>query len=163
MTNTENHHPIPIEEEKHYTVSIVLLSEEETPRVLLVHHQKLGVWMPPGGHEEALENPLETGVREVKEETGIDISHYVPQPHSLDERAIALPLPQYFFEELIEAHGDQPSHFHLDFIYVVKIPYQEPLLEKTEHHAIRWFFKQELESENIPLFDNVRNILLEIL
>ena len=150
-----------IEGQKHYTTSIVLLSKEQVPRVLLVHHQKLGVWMPPGGHEEALENPLETGVREVKEETGIDISPYLPQPRRLDERAIAIPLPQYFFEELIDAHGDQPSHAHLDFIYVVKIPYQEPLLEATEHHAIRWFAKQELDT--ISLFQNVRAILLEIL
>lgn len=152
---------MPIEGEKHYTASIVLRSEEETHRVLLVHHQKLGVWMPPGGHIEALENPLETGVREVMEETGIDISPYLPQPRTLDERAVAIPLPQYFFEELIEAHGDQPPHAHLDFIYVVNIPYQEPLLEKTEHHAIRWFTKKELDS--VTLFHNVREILLEIL
>jgi 8-oxo-dGTP pyrophosphatase MutT (NUDIX family) len=153
--------PMPIEGEKHYTASIVLLSEEQTPRVLLVHHQKLDVWMPPGGHEEALENPLETGAREVKEETGIDISPYLPQQRHLDERAVAIPLPQYFFEERIDPHGDQPPHVHLDFIYVVSIPYQEPLLEKTEHHAIRWFTKQELDT--VSLFPNVRAILLEIL
>lgn len=163
MKNGEKDHHMPIEGEKHYTASVVLFSEEETPRVLLVYHQKLGVWMPPGGHEEALENPLETGAREVTEETGIDISHYLPQSRTLDKRAIVLPLPQYFLEELIDAHGDQPPHVHLDFIYVVTIPYQEPLLEATEHHAIRWFYKKELESESVPLFDNVRMILSEIL
>ncbi len=163
MKNGEKDQHMPIEGEKHYTASIVLLSEEETRRILLVHHQKLGVWMPPGGHEEALENPLETGTREVKEETGIDISPYLPQPRHLDERAAALPLPRYFFEEQIDAHGDQPPHVHLDVIYVVTIPYQEPLLEQTEHHAIRWFTKRELESKSIPLFDNVRMILSEIL
>lgn len=161
MKNGEKDQDMPIEGEKHYTASIVLVSQEKTPRVLLVHHQKLGVWMPPGGHEEALENPLETGVREVREETGINISPYLSQPRRLDERAVALPLPQYFFEEQIDPHGDQRSHVHLDVIYVVTIPYQEPLLEQTEHHAIRWFTKQELAT--VSLFPNVKAILFEML
>ena len=33
-----------------------------------------GTWAPPGGHMEFGESPVEAAVREVKEETGLDIS-----------------------------------------------------------------------------------------
>ena len=38
-----------------------------------MHHKKLDVWLYPGGHVEDTETPDEALVREVKEETGLDI------------------------------------------------------------------------------------------
>jgi len=40
-------------------------------RVLLVHHRRLGTWLPVGGEVEAGETPLEAAQRELKEETGL--------------------------------------------------------------------------------------------
>jgi 8-oxo-dGTP diphosphatase len=42
-------------------------------RLLLVHHAKLGRWLPPGGHIERDETPDEAVLREVREETGLDV------------------------------------------------------------------------------------------
>ena len=42
-------------------------------KVLLVHHKKLDLWLPVGGHIDANETPDDALHREVKEETGMDI------------------------------------------------------------------------------------------
>lgn len=55
----------------HFTASAFVLCPERR-RVLLVHHQKLGRWLQPGGHiEPADETVLDAARREVAEETGI--------------------------------------------------------------------------------------------
>ena len=41
--------------------------------LLMVYNKKLDKWLQPGGHIEQGESPIETAIREVKEETGIDI------------------------------------------------------------------------------------------
>lgn len=40
-------------------------------RVLLIHHKRLGVWLPVGGEIEPGETPLEAARRELTEETGL--------------------------------------------------------------------------------------------
>ncbi len=54
---------------RHYTASAVILDDED--RVLLVHHNKIGLWLYPGGHIDPNEDPAQAALREVAEETGI--------------------------------------------------------------------------------------------
>ena len=56
--------------EKHFTASALII---DNGKVLLLHHKKLGVWFYPGGHVEKNETPEQTVIREVKEETGLDV------------------------------------------------------------------------------------------
>jgi 8-oxo-dGTP pyrophosphatase MutT (NUDIX family) len=147
--------------EKHHVTAVFLISQEDVPRVLLLKHKKLGVWLPPGGHVDEDEAPFEGGLREVLEETGIDIRPFVAAPMKLDERVLSYPLPKYFFEETIAAHKDDPEHFHLDHVYVFEIPYQEPKLNEEESHDLRWLTRDEALA--LPIFVNVRMILEEIL
>ena len=39
--------------------------------MLIIHHKRLGVWLPPGGELHPGETPLEAAARELLEETGL--------------------------------------------------------------------------------------------
>ena len=55
----------------HFTASAFVLCPERR-RVLLIHHQKLGRWLQPGGHiEPGDETLVDAARREVGEETGV--------------------------------------------------------------------------------------------
>ena len=55
---------------RHFTVAVFVVWEG---RVLLHLHRKLGMWLPPGGHIERDELPDDAAVREVLEETGVEV------------------------------------------------------------------------------------------
>ena len=56
---------------KQFTTSVYILHQGQ---VLLLMHPKLKKWLPPGGHVEENESPPEAAKREVKEETGLEIT-----------------------------------------------------------------------------------------
>lgn len=147
--------------EKHYTSTVFLVTREYPRRVLLVHHKKFDKWMPPGGHQEKTENPYEAAVRETKEETGIDVTPYLPQPRAIDDRATKIPLPDYILEEKIDAREDQPEHYHLDMIYIVVVPYRAAVCREYESSAIRWFTLEEVDG--LPVFENIAMTIRKIL
>lgn len=90
-----------LEGEKHFTASVWILNKSNPKKMLLVHHKKLGKWQQPGGHIEQFENAIETAVREVKEETGLDISFLLKQIRIIDKEGSFLPVPRFFMEQTI--------------------------------------------------------------
>lgn len=146
--------------EKQYTSTVFILSDEQPRRALLLHHRAYDRWQPPGGHRRPHENAIEAAIREVREETGIDITGNFMPVRILDDRASALPLPRYLLEETIEAREDQPAHFHLDMVYVIEVPRQKAVNSEDEAHEIGWFAEDELQ--DLKMFDNVRTTLKEI-
>ncbi|WTO11674.1 NUDIX domain-containing protein [Micromonospora sp. NBC_00617] len=48
--------------------------------VLLVDHVNAGLWLPPGGHVEPDEHPVQTARREARGELGIDADNLDGQP-----------------------------------------------------------------------------------
>lgn len=146
--------PDPI---KHYTVSALIISNGQPAKVLLLHHRKQDRWIQPGGHQESYENALEGVIREVQEETGIDITGQIPSASVIDEFASFLPLPAYMLEEKIAAHGTEPEHYHLDMFYVVRIPEQAVQLEAGKAHDIGWFTLEEVE--HLQTYENLRVLL----
>ena len=61
--------------EKHFTSTAFVLHPIED-KVLLHWHSKVKAWLPPGGHIENNETPVEAVKRETFEETGIHIKLY---------------------------------------------------------------------------------------
>lgn len=146
--------------EKHHTTAVFLISDETPTRVLLLKHKKLGMWLPPGGHVDQDEVPYNGGIREVLEETGIDIRPFIEQPIRLDERTISYPAAKYFLEEPIPAHKDDPAHFHLDHVFVYRIPHHPPVLN-DESDQIGWF--DLAEALELPTFVNVHFLITQII
>lgn len=56
-----------------YTIGAFAIILDEQDRVLLCHRRDYDLWNLPGGGVELNESPWECVVREVKEETGLDV------------------------------------------------------------------------------------------
>ena len=59
--------------DRHFT-STVFVVDLSKKAILLHWHEKVSAWLPPGGHIEADEDPVQTAKREVLEETGLKIN-----------------------------------------------------------------------------------------
>lgn len=150
-----------IKGEKHFTASVWLRTKGATKKTLLVHHKKMNTWFQPGGHIEQFENPIDAAIREVQEETGIDIRFLRNLIEQYDSLAKALPAPDFFLEEYIPERKDGPEHYHLDLMYVVDVDEQAIVLSEREAHQIGWFTEEE--ALRLPLFTNTEIVLKKVL
>ncbi|MCL4360362.1 NUDIX domain-containing protein [Patescibacteria group bacterium] len=149
------------EGDKHFTVSVWMVTDGASKKILLIHHKKLGTWMQPGGHIESWENPVEAAAREAKEETGLDIRSLLPRLEQIDAVASYLPLPDFFMEQAIPRVGTEPAHFHLDLNYRVALPEQMVRHAPGEAEGIGWFTKDE--ALRLRMFENTKRVIRSIL
>lgn len=115
-------------------------------KVLLIHHKKLNLWLPAGGHIEQNETPDETLIREIKEELGIDVEilnkSQVPTEGN-SKKQLSLP-----FCVNVHSVGD---HDHCCFFYICKPKNPEQIkIKPDEILAYQWFTKEELNQPKIP-------------
>ncbi len=102
--------------ERQFTATVYIFHEK---KVLLHKHEKLGKWLPPGGHIEANETPPEAARREVFEETGLEITFLEQENLKISAyNGVSFERPFLCLLENIPAHNDQPAHQHMDFIYL---------------------------------------------
>ena len=126
-----------------------LIHENKT---LLIHHKKLDLWLPVGGHIDENETPDDAVKREFKEELNIDVE--ILNKVGLGEvgntkKELAVP-----FYVNVHNVGD---HDHCCFFYLCKVKNMEDLkINERELNDYRWFSVEELENEDIP--EDVRNI-----
>jgi ADP-ribose pyrophosphatase YjhB (NUDIX family) len=111
-------------------------------RTLLLHHRKLGMWLPPGGHIDPHELPDQAALREVREESGLEVelleSGYVLGPVRV--------LPQPYCV-LLEDIG--PGHQHIDLIYFARVSGGTLAPAEREAHAARWYSWEDLGEPEI--------------
>lgn len=133
---------------RHFTATTLVVHQD---KVLLHRHKKFGVWLPAGGHIDRDELPQEAAVREVKEETGLEVTLYAPDPPLLpaDDEVQQLVRPMHVLLEPIN-----PFHQHIDFIYYATADTftLRPQTGETTH--LKWFTVAELDQAGIP--PNVR-------
>jgi len=142
----------------HFTASGLVIHHN---KVLLIHHKLLGVWLYPGGHVEDNETPDEAVVREVREETGLEVEIISERDETLTDGAaevISLHLPYAVLREPV--HG----HYHNDLAYICRITGGDP--EKIAHdpeeaHGIGFFGLDDLDA--IKLFPNFRRLVEKVL
>lgn len=122
-------------------------------KVLLVHHNKLDKWVPPGGHIEDDETPAETVVREFFEETGVRVKVMAAAPSAFAGDSNATPIPLPFHTDLEREGFDVP---HIGYFYYVR-PLEESIKlqhQESEVYGIGWFSENDLP--NLKTFDQVR-------
>ena len=61
---------MPNPKTRHFTATGFVVNGDAT---LLHWHKKVQEWLPPGGHVDLNEDPVQTTLREIKEETGFDV------------------------------------------------------------------------------------------
>ena len=96
---------------RHFTATGFVISENH----LALHwHPKVKAWLPPGGHIEPNENPVQAVLREIKEESGLDVE-IIPTGNKLDlEYPKSIMPPFTIMLEDIEASRKMPLYQTID-------------------------------------------------
>jgi 8-oxo-dGTP diphosphatase len=107
-----------------HLVSYFPVCDPVTRSVLLAHHRKADLWLPPGGHVEPDEHPQWTVSREATEELGLVARFHAPAP---------------VFITVTPTRGPA-SHVDVSLWYVL-VSRRDAALEPDpgEFHAVRWF------------------------
>jgi 8-oxo-dGTP pyrophosphatase MutT (NUDIX family) len=130
--------------QRHFTVSGFVVDSERT---LLHWHRKNGMWLPPGGHIDSDEDPVQAVVREVREETGI-LCEVVPHVARLAFGVPAQITPPCAI--LVEDIAEGP-HQHIDLVYFLR---PASGVSTTPHDGFVWVSEQQLRNgDALPLAD----------
>jgi 8-oxo-dGTP diphosphatase len=131
-------------------------------KILLLKHKKLNRWMPPGGHIEENETPIDAVIREALEETGLNI-------RILDsgkgkrinyKKAEEPPRPMAILLENVP-YKTEP-HIHFDVVYLAKpISRKTSRLRKGESNRFKWVGKKEIDGINT--YENIKDLMKRIL
>lgn len=132
---------------RHYTASALVLGPDG--RLLLIHHVKSGLWLPPGGHIEPGETPAEAALRELREETGLE-AQIVTGP-VFEHPAVTSHAPPLMIIEATAADPVNGPHQHIDFVYACRVADPDRLQpDAGEVTAARWVAPADLSSLSVP-------------
>jgi ADP-ribose pyrophosphatase YjhB (NUDIX family) len=115
---------------RHFTVAVFVVWEG---KVLLHFHRKLGMWLPPGGHIERDELPDDAAVREVFEETGVEVELVGERREDVDD-----PL-QLHRPAGVQLENIGPDHQHIDLIYFAKPAGSTEIREEFAGDEVGWY------------------------
>ncbi len=131
---------------RHFTASAIVFDEQD--RVLLVHHNRIGLWLYPGGHVDINEDPAQAAHREVLEETGISTEAF--DDGMFVHPAVTTHATPYTIIEMDVNDGKFGQHRHIDFVYVLHAVAGSLVSQATEVTGARWVPVTEVASLNTP-------------
>ncbi len=125
---------------RHFTVAVFVVWEG---KVLLHHHRKLSMWLPPGGHIEEDELPDEAAVREVWEETGIRVE-LVGERREDVEDPVQLARPAG-----VQLENIGPGHQHIDLIYFARPRGPTTVRQEFSAYRVGWYGPDDWEDMRV--------------
>jgi 8-oxo-dGTP pyrophosphatase MutT (NUDIX family) len=131
----------------HFTATGIVFNINK--EILMIHHNKLQVWLPPGGHIDENELPTDAVLREIFEETGIN-AKIIYNKRGIHE--CELDMPFTILLEDIEGNG---THNHIDMIFLCNAINTELKPQENEVHGIGWFSLEQIKQ--LKTYDNVIN------
>jgi 8-oxo-dGTP pyrophosphatase MutT (NUDIX family) len=144
--------------ERHHTATAYIVANGRT---LLLWHAKLRMWLPPGGHLEPNEDPVQGAVREAMEESGLVVEVIQPRDLLRVDSPVVIPPPAVILiEDIVRA--DQPFHQHIDHVYftraTVEVDFAAPIPHGV-HHAVELgeaFSLPAPDGTLVPVAEDVR-------
>jgi len=127
--------------ERHHTATAYVVAASRT---LLLWHAKLRMWLPPGGHLEPNEDPVQGAVREALEESGLHVEVIPPPGLLVVDRPAVLPPPAVILIEDI-VRPDQPFHQHIDHVYFTRALVPVDFAAPVPHGDHRWLNAEDME------------------
>ena len=115
----------------HFTASAFVV-DRENAKILLIHHKKLDKWLQPGGHCDGDENTLMVAIKEVQEETGVEIT---PDNQPIIDLDI----------HVIPERKGIPEHEHFDVRYIFESDSTSPLIQNHETVDLKWIDYDEVK------------------
>lgn len=125
--------------ERHFTVSGFVVDGDRT---LLHWHRKIQLWLPPGGHIEPNEDPVQAVMREVLEETGISADVVSHEAVSHVSNVSYLPVPL----KIIVATVAEGPHQHIDMSYALRPRDGVGRVAAEQDHGFVWVSAAQLRS-----------------
>jgi 8-oxo-dGTP pyrophosphatase MutT (NUDIX family) len=125
---------------RHFTVAVFVVWEG---KVLLHHHRKLGMWLPPGGHIEENELPDEAAVREVKEETGFEVELTGERREDVAD-PVQLHRPAG-----VQLENIGPGHQHIDLIYFAKPSGPTEIRQEFTADKVGWYGPEDWDGMRV--------------
>jgi 8-oxo-dGTP pyrophosphatase MutT (NUDIX family) len=112
-------------------------------KTLLHKHKKLGLWLPCGGHIDPHELPDDAAVREVLEESGVEIE-------LIGERALSIHEPRQLIRPRgVQLEFIQTDHEHIDLIYFAKPVKSYTGFLRDDDPSLGWYSPEDLQTMNI--------------
>lgn len=138
-----------METTRHFTASVYVVNDGATA---LHAHDRLGITVPPCGHIDRGETPHEAGLREVREETGLEPSLIDDTPDVPTPSGTTLPHPRHQMLYDVDVHNGEVGHQHIDSIYYAAVPDREITPESGEADAAAWswFTPSDLRQSDVP-------------
>jgi 8-oxo-dGTP diphosphatase len=119
---------------RHFTASAVVFDEAD--RVLLVHHNKVRLWLYPGGHIDPNEDPAQAAVREVREEAGIDVE--IIREDRFRHPAVGTVPSPFAIITMPVTDREVGAHHHIDMLYVCRALSNEVTHQPEEVGGCTW-------------------------